>query len=163
MGCDLCANPAVFGQYLIEGTELDVCKECSRYGTRAPVKRQVDTLLAEKHVQEQRRLNPELPQEKENLVEGYGRLIRAKREKLGINQLQLGRMVSERESIINKIESEDFTPSLLFAKKLEQALKIKLVEETKNPAFIQSREEQARSSGILTLGDVMKMKKRYSQ
>ncbi len=160
MGCDLCGNPAVFGHYLIEGTELDVCKECSRYGTRAPPKRQVDKLLAEKQAQDQRRFQMELPEEKEALVEGYGRLIRAKREKLGINQLQLGRMVAERESIINKIESEDFTPSLVFAKRLEKALKIKLVEESKNPAFIQSREEQTRSSRVLTLGDVIKMKKR---
>ncbi len=161
MGCDLCGNPAVFGTYLIESVELDVCKECSRYGAKAPPKRDVPSILAQKQAHEQRRLHLEFPEEKEALIEGYGRLIRTKREKLGITQLQLGKMVAERESIINKIEAEDFTPSLSFAKRLEQALKIKLVEEVKDKAYIRSREEQDQArSGVLTLGDVMKMKKR---
>src|SRR3989344_1407373 len=145
MGCDLCGNPAVFGTYLIESGELDVCKECLRYGAKAPPKREAPSILAQKQAHEQRRLHLEFPEEKEARVEGYGRLIRIKREKLGITQRQLGKMVADRESIINKIEAEDFTPSLSFAKRLEQALKIKLVEETKDKAYIASREEQARS------------------
>jgi len=74
------------------------------------------------------------PQEPEQEVifivdENYPQIIKERREKLGLKQEELARKISEKESVINKLESGSMIPNLKLAKKLERFLKVKLISE----------------------------------
>lgn len=79
-----------------------------------------------------------------DLIENYGEIIRNARIKMGISQEELAKQISEKLTIIKKIEQGTFKPSIELARKLEKFLKIKIIEkvETFHPSnlkpYIQS-------------------------
>ena len=54
--------------------------------------------------------------------------IRNKRDELGLKQEDFAKMLNEKESIIHKLETGEFKPSLKLAKKLEKKFGLKLIE-----------------------------------
>ena len=91
----------------------------------------------------------------DGIVSDYSVKIRESREKLELTQKELGEKIAEKESIIHKIETGLMEPSLKLAKKLENFLKIKLIEiygedKIKKIDF---------KSDKLTIGDLLDMKK----
>ena len=156
MGCELCGNPVIVGEFLIEGVEMDVCKDCSKCG-KPVVRKSVPSIAAQKVVLERKRQGWKAPQSAEELVDNIGGMIRKKRSKLGLTQGQLAKMVAEKESIINKIEGNSFTPSLALARKIGHILKLTLVEKGEDKAFIAPK---SKGDGVMTLGDMIKIRKR---
>ena len=98
-------------------------------------------------------------QEKEEkielLVEGCADLIKKKRESMGISQKDFAIKINEKESMIHKIETGIFRPSISLAKKLGKFLGIKLIEEHQetHEKFKKPKEEG------FTLGDFIKLDK----
>lgn len=158
MGCELCGNPAIAGKFMIEGCELEACKECGRSGSPVKKKKDIPDILEQKQVLQKKRFGWKTPESEETLVDNYAELIKKKREKMGLTQLQLAKMLTERESLINKIEAGDFTPRLDTAKKIGNILKLTLVEKKQTKAFIPSRDKGG-SSGM-TLGDFIEVRKK---
>ena len=62
------------------------------------------------------------------LVDDYHKRIQQARDKLGLNQEQLGQKINERKSVISKIESRSMKPDDKLVRKLEKALGISLME-----------------------------------
>jgi putative transcription factor len=92
----------------------------------------------------------------QEIVEDYPDVIREAREKLGLSTEDLGKKISEKESILRKIETRKISPNDQLISKLEHTLKIKLlvpVAEEKVPI-------PKAASREFTLGDAIKIDKK---
>ena len=155
INCDLCGKSVEgLDRAIIEGVELEVCADCTKFGkVIAPVRRSG----AKEQIKQL--IRKETPQQKEEkielLVEGYSDLIKKKRESMGLTQKDFANRISEKESTVHKIETGSFDPQLHLAKKLERFLGIKLIEEheEKHETIKRRREEG------FTLGDFIRAKK----
>src|SRR3989338_6849524 len=150
MICDMCGNPGKLFKTIVEGTELSVCQECSRFG-------KVVGIIKQSVVRQESERKSEEPETEvmELLVEDYAEKIRKKRESLGLNQGEFAKKLNEKESLIQKIEAGHFEPSIGLAKKISRILQIKLVEE-----YEERHEKQPRPKAVgFTLGDFIKIKK----
>jgi putative transcription factor len=136
-----------------EGTILKVCIKCSKFGEV------IETVKSkpEKKIGKNLAVKPHLPEIVEELIEGYAEKIKSKREKLGLTQKELAMKINEKESIIHKIESSHFTPSVELARKFERFLSIKIVEEVEDSKVVMT---QKTSSGGFSLGDFIKVRKK---
>jgi len=90
------------------------------------------------------------------LLNDFAEKIRSKREKLGLKQSEFAKKISEKESIIHKLETGEFKPSLELASKLEKVLNIKLIEEYEEEHLSHTKTD----STIATIGDLVKIKRR---
>ncbi len=156
MMCAMCGKDSKLVVAIVEGTELKVCDECARFGK---VLRQVQPEKTPKQVKKEIKkavMIEEEPEIVELVVEDYAKIIRDKRETMGLKQAEFAKMVNEKESLIQNIEQGKFTPSLELARKFEKTLKITLIEEYE--------EKKIKSSGSktddVTLGDLIKIKRR---
>src|SRR3989338_3473338 len=150
MLCDMCGNPGKLFKTIVEGTELSVCQECSRFG-------KVVSIIEPSTGKPSAKTESEEPETEvmDLLVEDYAEKIRKKRESLGINQKEFAKKLNEKESLIQKIEAGHFEPSIGLAKKISRTLQIKLVEE-----YEERHEKQPRPKVEgFTLGDFIKIKK----
>lgn len=150
MQCDMCGKDAELYLTRIEGTELSVCKSCSSFGTIISQPKKKDSKYLKK-----KPAKKDEPEIIESVVENYPQLVKNKREKLGLKQEELAAKLAERTSLLQKIETGNFTPSLQMAGKIEKHLGIKLIEkiETKSEQQIQKAKGKK-----LTIGDVIKLK-----
>ncbi|MEM0230944.1 MAG: multiprotein bridging factor aMBF1 [Candidatus Woesearchaeota archaeon] len=156
MMCELCGKEteSVF-RAIIEGTEMNVCAECSKFGKviskRVPEKKNII-----------KKVEQPTSQNKVEIIEvvspGAGRIIREKREKMGLKQEEFAKTLSIKESMLHKIETGEFVPPVELAKKIERILHIRIVEQ---------REERAehvtgttKTGSELTIGDILNMSKK---
>ena len=137
----------------IEGTKLIVCKNCAKYGK---IIRKVEKPIEEKVIKKKKII---IEPEKDiiDLVMGdYAEKIRRKREQLRMTQKEFAKMLSEKESMIHKMETGIFKPSIELARKLEKKLNIRLIEQYKE----EIKPEKKLDSEEVTIGDVIKIRKR---
>ena len=154
MLCEMCGKQAELFKTSIEGTELNVCRSCSKYGKvlkriREPIKEKPKKPVKIEIVSKE-------PETEELVVEDYAKRIKQKREQMDLTQEKLAKKLNEKESLLQKIESGHMKPSLRLAKKLQNFLGIKLIEEFKP----QKRTHAKTSSGPLTIGDLITIKRK---
>jgi len=95
------------------------------------------------------------------LVDNFCSHIRQAREKMGLTHEGLGRKISEKVSVLKKIESGKMTPTHQLAERLEHTLKIKL--------YVPLTEPNIPSGSIplkhreVTLGDLITVKKKTEE
>jgi putative transcription factor len=153
MQCEMCGKDEQLFKTDVEGGILNVCKKCSRYGKVISV---VQEKKAQRHAE-----SPVLSQAQQRelvlvIAEDYADKIKDARQKLGLKQEELARMLAEKESLIHKMENGQFEPSIAMARKLERYLKIKLIEQHE-----ESHAKQVHTSaGKLTIGDILQVKKK---
>ncbi len=153
MQCDLCGSQQEdILRAIIEGTELNVCSKCARYG---------EVIGKAERVQEPvPRAQKKHGQKKEKeitlvIVPDFAKRIKKKREDLGIKQKDFAKRIAEKESLVHNIETGNFEPSIDLAAKIERFLKIKLIEEYEE----EHAAKRPRESGEgLTIGDLIKVK-----
>lgn len=141
----------------IDGSVMDVCNECSKFGKRirqAPIKTSIKSRKSKVPQNTQKKVYNERIEE---IVEDYNDIVRAAREKRDWNREELAKKINEKLSVVSKIENRKMEPDLKLAKKIEKALNIKLIE-TSN----QSLEQEVKASSLrkATLGDIMKVKRK---
>lgn len=160
MQCELCGDSTPkTRRFLVEGTRLNVCPNCERFGTAldAPPKRKPATPQANVAVAMERRTK-RLGQKdvyasesmRMELVEDYAARIRRARESKGWTRQELGARVGEREVAVSHIETGQLRPVDDIAKRLERELGITLFEPVADV-----RVPRAPQRGM-TLGDVFK-------
>lgn len=146
VNCEMCGTDTNLMNVSIEGAELNVCSKCSSYG------KVVKKTFKKSQI---RNFVPPRPQKEiaQLIVSNYSKIIREKREKMGLKQKELAKFLAERESLIHKMESNDFAPSIELARKLEKQLGITLVEEREfEPQNIKASKQE------YTIGDMIKIK-----
>lgn len=143
MQCELCGAEGPLYKVKIEGSIMNVCGKCRKFGT--PV-RTYKKIISEKKI--------EKPEIIEAIVSDYAKLIRNARENHNMKQEEFAMKINEKDSIIHKVETGHFKPSLKLAKKIEKFLGIKLIEivnESENQLTSHKEEKNA-----FTIGDFIK-------
>jgi putative transcription factor len=92
--------------------------------------------------------------ERYEFVEDLGNVVRKAREARFLTREQLAEMVGEKVSTIRRIENNELKPSFELARKLEKALKVKLLVEATDEVF-ERVVTRAQRRG-LTIGDVLR-------
>jgi len=150
MQCEMCGEDKELFIADIEGSKLKVCKKCGRYG-------KILSKVVEIQEIPQKAVRKEPSVEVlEYVNEEYPKIIKQAREKRGLTQEDFAKMLNERESMIQHLETGKFEPPILLAKKLERALNIKLVEEMQEVHESSVKDD----TESLTIGDVIKIKKK---
>lgn len=114
MECELCGRPDAKAHAEVEDTFLTVCESCARLGKRldVPVVSMSEKKSARITVSS---INPD-----------FASLVKNTRKKLGISLEDLGKKINEKSSVIERVE-KGMRPTDALARKLEKALKIKLL------------------------------------
>ncbi|MBI2076045.1 MAG: TIGR00270 family protein [Candidatus Aenigmarchaeota archaeon] len=140
MECELCGRNAV-RKAVVEEALLNVCSDCVRYGTEV---REVEKPVKEKPVS----------LEDVSLDPSFATIIKSRRESLGFDREELAKKIGEKVSVISRVE-KGMHPTVHLTKKLEKALKIKLLGyEFREQRLVASK------TGELTLGDVAEVRVR---
>ncbi|MDI6702946.1 multiprotein bridging factor aMBF1 [Methanothermobacter wolfeii] len=153
MRCEICGKRIV-GKPIktkIDSSVMDVCKECSRFG-----KVQREPRKPRKSPVKRRPARSRGPEPIYEVVEDYGKIIRAERESRGWSREDLAERINEKVSVINRIESERMEPDIKLAKKLERLLNIQLLEK-----FEGDETDKIEAGGFrgATIGDIARIKR----
>ena len=134
----------------IEGIDMSVCHKCARFGKVKEVSRDKAQIL-KRFSQKPFRSEPHL-EFNERIIPDYPQKIREARERLGLNQEDFAKKINEKESILHKMETGSFKPSLSLARKLEKILGIQLIQEIEEEKVSTTK---IASEGF-TIGDLIK-------
>ncbi len=157
MNCELCGKkigkPSTVS---IEGSTLQVCKDCSRHGKEVfdsgSSKTTRDELLKRLEKKKEAYSNTRHMDSGEKVLAlDYSDRIQEGRINLSQTQEDLAKDVNEKKSVIAKLEKGDLRPSDELIKKLESALNIELMEE-----YQEITTSTSKSGKALTLGDLIK-------
>ncbi len=151
MKCDMCGSEGKLYRAIIEDAQLNVCHECSKFGKVTGVIQQIP----DKTIQKDAKREPEA-ELMEIIVDDYTEKIRKKRESLGLKQKEFAKKLNEKESLVQKIESGHFEPSINLAKKIQKFLRIKLIEGHEE---IYEKQKSVKTDSF-TIGDLIKIKKK---
>lgn len=155
MNCDMCGKETRLFKTDIEGSILSLCKECSRFGKVVSI---IEEERKEKKIKDILQSKVEEPKEEEavlTIVSDYGGIIKRKREQLGLNQEDFAKKINEKQALIHKIEINQFEPPISLARKIENFLNIKLIEQQELKI---DRLDKTKSEGF-TIGDFINIKK----
>jgi len=146
---------------------LTTCAECAKLGSmewkpeiRSP--KPILKIESSRRLKLTRRRGRDI-REDLTIIENFGSIIREARQRLNLSQEDLGRKISEKVSVIRKVESEKIMPSERLARKLERALGVKLIVPLVEPEPLTYSSQKNRG---VTLGEIAYLKdlrRRHSQ
>jgi putative transcription factor len=177
--CEMCgtetANP---NRVKIEGAELDVCDECTDFGTE--VKQQSSGSASTKYSTSSSSSSSDgssassssttsssggsssggsrrrdVFDEIDEIAQDYDEQIRSARESAGMSQEDLAKQLNEKASQIQKLEQGETLPTDEMQQKLERALDIDLAA---GGSADENEWESDSSTGEYTLGDMVERK-----
>lgn len=150
--CEICGQETELVIAEIEGMDMSVCQKCAQFGqvkNIPKIRAEVSKKISHKPI----RSEPHF-ETIETIIPGYAQKIKKARERLGLNQEDFAKKINEKESLLHKMETGSFEPSLPLARKLERLLGIKLIQKAEEEKIVSSKTP---SEG-LTIGDLIKKK-----
>jgi putative transcription factor len=149
VSCDICGRSDARAVILVEGAKMVACGNCMRsgkvlYRLNEEIEGDAEPVLTKRGPMEQ----------SEEIVEGYGKKMRAARDKMGLKLAIVAEKINEKESYLDALETQRMFPTFEVAKKLERELGIKLIEKIANEMVSGSSVSKSRFSEP-TLGDVL--------
>tara|TARA_B100001094_G_scaffold312897_1_gene350078 strand:+ start:462 stop:941 length:480 start_codon:yes stop_codon:yes gene_type:complete len=148
------AESASLDSRKISGSVLRVCASCSGMGKQTSHRESVGqrAFVAQTlEKREQKTRYKDISTDEKVLVSDYGSVVRKAREKKGLDHVSLAMKISEKKSIITSVESGNMRPNEKLIKKLENFLKINLMEEVESS----SSSYKAGLKKNLTMGDLI--------
>ena len=159
MQCEICgATKGEFHQAIIEGSILQVCTRCSKFGAIIEEHPKIDEEEPKKADAGNAGKGFHYTEPAENIVDNFQSIVKAAREKKHLTQEQLANAVAEKESVIHKIEAGTLTPPIKTCKKLEQYLGIKLIVQEKKQQIKYQEPKLDFKSQKTTIGDLITFK-----
>ncbi len=164
MQCEMCGkNTESLSLSEVEGVEMKVCTICSKFGTKVNVNKPQKTNYYRKKVQgksqdDNKRIYEKVVNKRNystRLVEDYAQVIKKGREQAHFKHVELAMKLAEKESVLLNIERGKLRPSMQLARKIEQLLEIKLIEENVKEEKV---EYQRSANKALTIGDLIASK-----
>jgi len=146
--------------YEVEGTVMILCNRCARYGKRVhrPVERKS---VSSGKIRPKKTIRSEVIDWE--LADDYGQRIRRARERLGMSQEELSRLIGEPLSYVKKIEKQKVYPSEAVINRIERVLGIKLkssiieLSALENEQVLIKREKGSETG--TKLGDILVFRK----
>lgn len=129
----------------IEGTVLDVCGNCAKFGEMVRIPQRIP-------ITKRRPIRLEHKEPLQIIVPDYAFLIKNAREKKEMTQEDVSKQMAEKTSLYMKVESGQMKPSVRLAKKLEKFFHIRLLDDHEEKVVL-SDSEKGRA---LTIGDLIK-------
>ncbi|MFO7792045.1 MAG: multiprotein bridging factor aMBF1 [Candidatus Saliniplasma sp.] len=155
MNCELCGKKVGKPKKVkVEGSTLQVCEQCARYGKEVLEKDDSDAKDIMSRVNKSRsrsRSSSGFDSDRKTLVMDYPDKIREARLGEELTQEELAKKLNEKKSVVAKLEKEDMRPSDSLRKKLEKTLNITLLEEIEQVSPTTEHTESG-----LTIGDLIK-------
>lgn len=156
MGCDMCGKVGQLFVVEVEGTDMEVCDSCSKFGK---VKKRLMTSHDNKIKEKNRQVVLKNIEPKREIVfiivDDYSSKIKNARERMNLKQEDVAKKIAEKESLLQNIESGKFEPNIELARKLEKFFNISIVEQHEEIHKPISKS----NDNVLTLGDMIKFKK----
>jgi len=140
----MCGASGQTSPILVEGARMNACSKCSRFGKALSPQAVIRTKIYHKF---------EEPTKK--IVSDYNTRIRIARETKKLTQEEFAILMTEKVSLLHKIESGHQEPSLDLARKLEKKLHIVLLENIQKEA---TPSNEKKKNTPLTLGDLINEK-----
>ena len=137
--CVLCGSKAT-RRAKVEGSILDVCDECVKFGEEVP---RIEIKKTKKKI-------PQLESE-DMLVRDFHKIIRKSRENKKLTQEELAKKMKEKVSVIKRIE-DGWEPPIKLIEKIEKYFKIKLREKIEENSI-----NKKTDSRKLTIGDIIEV------
>ncbi|MFX1511773.1 MAG: multiprotein bridging factor aMBF1 [Promethearchaeota archaeon] len=168
--CDICGATSPVELVKIDGANMYACPRCSKFGekvefspTRAtgrkiPPKPATVMRTPRTPVHRTSRMRTE-----KTIIENYGKKIQNARKALGLTRKELGEQIFEKETLLARIETERIIPDDKVVEKLEQKLKIQLLEEMEEPISGDSIQEPVFTGKSATLGSIARIKRRKKE
>lgn len=154
MQCELCgSSKGEFSQAIIEGSLLEVCPRCAKFGAVIQKHPEQD----QPSHQQQAWQSYHYSEPAEHIAADYASKIKLAREKKKITQEELANAVAEKLSVLQGVESSSLIPPVKLCKKLEQYLQIKLVLAQLPPPPPQEKKLDLKDHK-LTIGDLLGFK-----
>ncbi len=179
--CEMCGTEtASANRVKIEGAELDVCDECTDFGTEVKTDSGTSSTSTKYSTSSSGSSSSggssgsgrsggsstgssssgggrrrDMYDEMDEIAPDYDERIRSARESAGLTQEELAKQLNEKASLIRKVERGDTLPSDEIQQKLERNLDISL---TTSAGSDDTEWESENSSGGYTLGDVVERK-----
>ena len=150
LSCDICGRTPIKAQILLEGAKLLACARCAKSG------KILHYFADDEEAKRPHSMSAPPPKsigEEEEIVDGFGEIIRKARQKRNLTIEELGLKIQEKANFLHAIETERLKPTTSVAKKLEKELGIKLVEKSSgavNPANLSGGKAEFKEP---TLGD----------
>lgn len=170
MMCEICGSRAPkLRRVIVEGSVMNVCPDCfstltkkTPIGSGSPkavetaVKKTVKPVSVRK-VKAKSPVEDVSLAEAVELVSNYRELIRSKRRELGWSEEDLGEKTGLKTSLVKKVESGKITPSVVDARKIEDALKIKLLKTSAvQEEMVSTKHIIKKPYSTVTLGDILR-------
>jgi len=118
--CEICGNGPAEIKIKINNTILSVCQLCAKYGTIIEDNKTKSQKAIPKQVQQQESAE-------EVLVDNFGKIIERARLEKGLNQKEFAAQLNIPLNVL-KLAEAGKRLDLITAKKIEKALKVKLIE-----------------------------------
>lgn len=145
----MCGSDKDLFKCKIEDSFLNVCRNCSQYGEV------INKIEKPKPAEEEKSSTiVERGEIIQIIIPNYSKVVKNKREQLGLKQKELAKKIAEKESVIHQIESGHMEPPMELARKLERFLKVRLVAQYEEKG-VSTKTEETQS---MTIGDLIKRK-----
>ena len=153
MRCEVCGTEIMGQPYyrIIESGRMTVCARCARFGTADWDPNRAQMRPRSRPAPRRPRSEVEAAETLE-LVEDYGEKIRKARQRMRLTVEDFARMISEKESVVKKLEREELNPDGKLVRKIRNALNVDILE-VGEPAPAQATGRPATGR---TLGDIMR-------
>ncbi len=147
MNCELCGRQMDhYHDVIIDGVRMKVCSDCSRYGkevnTRGPARlatyhsdsvppvRSTPSVPLRSSAPPRKRTSGIQDDFNEPVID-FGKVIKKRREEMGLSQEELAKRLQEKRNVVAKIEREEIKPDSHTARKIQKIMGIKILEEVK--------------------------------
>lgn len=161
MICEMCGKEVpVTKTVIVEGTRLNVCPSCARFGEDYRVSSSNGAPVTQSVIEERLQKRERRMQSKDiysgstsvELVDDYGGVIREARIAKGMDLDQFAASILEKKGTLAKIESNNLIPDDKLIKKIEKALGVKLTEAVQSGVTVGA----GNNSNKMTLGNFIK-------
>ncbi|MBT3297480.1 TIGR00270 family protein [archaeon] len=169
--CEMCGKEDRLRRAKVEGTELNVCGNCTKYGE--VVKSNNYYSSKDSKNQNFRRKTVKIEGPEYELVPDYNKIILKIRQDKDMKQEDFANSINERLSVLQKWENGTLKMRIGTARQLERMFHVKLLKLVKNNTSENKNEDSddkdnelrkftsnKKSSDGLTLGDFIKVRKK---
>jgi len=161
--CEMCGHLGNVTKAIVEGTLLDLCDHCVRFGDVVAVKQPPQEVVSKRldFLYNRRYLSTPIPKIEEYVIHpDYALRVKRARERTRKTQEDVALALAEKVTVLQKVENGNMQPSLPLAKKLEQFFKVTLIVKEQKADITQiDGLTGVGNTGSVTIGDIIKIKK----